>query len=258
MRNGIVLLLGLIGIANASPITIPDVPAYSWYHGCGPTAVASVFGYWDQHGFPRLFDASGADVYLTGNVQDQISSPEHNAKYDPTPDAPGPEPRDTSIADFFHTSEGALDYGWSYQADAPAAFTGYAQSRGYRFRSSYEWWSLFSWEELSREIDAGRPMMFLVDSDGDGGSDHFVPVFGYEDRGLTGLWYGFYANWDEGEAIQWERFRPVATSAPWGVSYATFVSPEDLVNTPEPASISLVMAGLAGLWMRRRVRCVRP
>jgi len=75
--------LGL-GTAYRAPVSLSNVPAYNWYHGCGPTAAASIMGYYDVHGYSNLFDASGWDaVKQTANVQDQISSPAHNAKYDP-------------------------------------------------------------------------------------------------------------------------------------------------------------------------------
>jgi hypothetical protein len=221
--------------------TIDAVPAYSWYHGCGPTAAASVIGYWDLQGFPNLFDASGADVFLTSNVQDQISSPAHNAKYDPTPDAPGPAPANTSIADWFRTSVDPLDFGWSFLAYADDAFEGYAGSRGYEFGAeTLEFSSL--WDGLVREIDAGRPFLGLVDTNGDGGTDHFVPVFGYDDRGASAKYYGFYTTWSESETIDWKPFLPLGN--PWGIGYATFVTPVGPPSSvPEPESWLLVLIG---------------
>jgi hypothetical protein len=101
----------LTGVNDSIAKVLDEVPAYNWYHGCGPTASASVIGYYDLHGYPQLFDAQGWDaVRLTENVQDQISSPQHNAKYDSTPDdLTLPVPPPTSLADFMHTS--LLDFG---------------------------------------------------------------------------------------------------------------------------------------------------
>jgi hypothetical protein len=245
------------GTALADPVVLSSVPAYSWYHGCGPTAVASVFGYWDLHGYGNLFDASGQDLFLTANVQDQISSPAHNAKYDFTPDNPNlPAPPDTSIADYFHTSEGSLGYGWSFQSDAPEAFSGYAAYRGYDFSSSDEYfYSGFTWDLFTSEIDAGRPVLFLVDTGGTGSTDHFVPVFGYDDRGAAGRWYGFYTTWSEDETVAWEPFRGLAAGHAWGIAYATFARPFG-APVPEPSTISLLAFGCAGAirytWRRRR------
>jgi hypothetical protein len=240
------------GAVIASPLTISDVPAYNWYHGCGPTAVGSVIGYWDLHGYPDLFDASGDEVFRTVRVRDQISSPAHNAKYDPTPDdAVLPAPPTTSIADFFQTSEGFLEYGWSYQSFTDDAFVGYAAYRGYRFASSYVAYSGLLWDGVVDEINAGRPMVFLVDTDGNGSTDHFVPVIGYDDRG-DGKWYGIYTTWSEDETVVWERYRGMQSGNQWGIGYATFADPLD-APTPEPSTLWLAAlgSGLIGIGLRR-------
>jgi len=222
--------IGIAGVlsiwAEAAPLVLEDVPAYYWYHGCGPTAAAAVFGYWDLNGFDGLFEAAGAEVFAGQNVQDRISSPQHNAKYDPTPDDPDlPVPEDTSIACWFGTSVDPLAYGWSYLWRSDDAFEGYSAYRGYPFESWYEAYggTGLTWEDLRAEIDAGRPMMFLVDTNGDGVNDHFAPVLGYDDRGAAGLWYGCYTTWSESETVVWKEF--TAKGQPWGVGYGVFVRP---------------------------------
>jgi hypothetical protein len=242
---------------SAAPVTLSEVPAYNWYHGCGPTSAGSIIGYWDLHGYPNLFSASGWDnVKLTANVRDQISSPTHNAKYDPTPDAAGPTPPFTSIADWFRTSMDPMPYGWSHQSDAPGTFEGYANYRGYDFTSYYQ--SLgsgvgnFSWTSLVQEIDAGRPMMFLVDSNGDGGTDHFVSVLGYDDEGAN-RYYGCYDTWSEDETIRWYEFLPMASGTHWGIAYATFVTPVS-PPVPIPSTMVLLGSGLMGLVGWRKFR----
>jgi hypothetical protein len=240
--------------SEAAIVTIADVPAYEWYHGCGPTAAGSIVGYYDLHGYDALFNASGwDDVRLTVNVQDEISSPEHNAVYDPDPDQ-GLAPPDTSIADFFHTSEGDLGFGWSYLSYADDAFTGYADYRGYSdwlaWNAAYE--SEFTWEDLVGEIDSDRPMMFLVDSDGDGDTDHFVPVIGYDDVTMQ---YGFYDTWSENESIRWETFQETSDRWDWGVGYATFIRP-GVTTIPEPGSMMLMALGLIGFGVAHKKRRV--
>ncbi|MFC1510293.1 PEP-CTERM sorting domain-containing protein [Candidatus Omnitrophota bacterium] len=239
--------------AEALPVLITDVPSYNWYHGCGPTAVASVIGYYDLHNYDNLFNVSGwDDVRLTANVQDEISSPAHNAKYDSTPDAPGPHPPDTSIADFFRTSEDPLGFGWSYLSYVDDAVIGYADYRGY---NGWSVWSKsylnFTWSDLTADIDNNRPLLFHVDSSGDGGVDHSVPVFGYDDRGASGLWYASYTTWHEPETIDWFQFRAIDSNYRWGVGYASFVQPGSSyvpgsLVTPEPSTMFLLGFGLLG------------
>ena len=236
--------------ASSGAKTLPNVPAYNWYHGCGPTAAGSIIGYYDLHGYDNLFTASGWNqVSQTSYVQDQISSPAHNAKYDPTPDVPSlPVPQKTSIACWFETSMDPQEYGWAYQSKADDAIVGYANYRGYQCHSWYEAYGALSWQDLTTEIDAGRPMMFLVDTDGNGGTDHFVPVLGYDDRGASGKYYGCYTTWSESETVEWFQFQGMGKA--WGVGYGTYVQ-----MVPEPSTFVLLGMGACGLlvwaWRRR-------
>ena len=235
-------------------VTLANVPAYNWYHGCGPTAAGSIMGYWDLRGYENLFSVSGWDnVKLTANVQQHISSDAHNAKYDPTPDAAGPIPPFTSIACWFQTSMDPLQFGWSYLSRADNAFFGYAGYCGYTFTAwNAAYGTQFAWSDLAAEIDAGRPMMFLVDSNGDGDTDHFVPVFGYDDDyQSSGLpYYACYDTWSESETVRWEQFQQMGYD--WGVGYATYVHPEPLSDIPEPATLALVAFGSLAIALRRR------
>lgn len=240
---------------GASQVLLENVPAYDWYHGCGPTAAASVLGYWDLNGYDSLFNASGWEaIKLTENVQDEISSSAHNTKYDPTPDDPTlPHPEDTSIADFFHTSEGDLEEGYSYLMYSDEAFTGYAAFQGYDdWYASYGSFNslAFTWEDLVEEINSGRPMMFLVDSDGENGVDHFIPVFGYDDEDFS---FAFYDVWSEAETISWTSFVGVEDGTDWGVGWGTFIvpgAPDSAV--PLSASSLYMLFGLVLIMVQAR------
>jgi hypothetical protein len=128
-----------------------------------------------MHGYPNLFDARGGAVFWTANVQNQISSLAHNAKYDSKPDNPPLlAPPDTSIADFLHTSEGALGYGGTDVEMIGAGIMGYAAYRGYDFAASeitaYDYFDNFLpgqyenlWTKLVSQIGAGRPVLLDVD-----------------------------------------------------------------------------------------------
>ena len=217
-------------VSSAGPMLLDNVPAYNWYHGCGPTAAASITGYWDLAGLSNLFDASGADVNLTDNVKDQISSPAHNAKYDPDPDIADsllPVPPKTSLADWFETSVNQA-MGWSYEAKAAPTFVGYFSYRGYAASASTVNWDDDNWTAFTTQINSGKPLLFRVDSDGDGVAEHFVPVFGYDDRGADGRWYAFYDTWSEGETVRWEPWRGLSVSGTWGIASYTTVTPSGM------------------------------
>ncbi|WP_353474149.1 hypothetical protein PVT71_19655 [Salipiger sp. H15] len=242
-----------ISVAEDLPsvaVLLEDVPAYDWYHGCSPTAAASIFGYWDLQGYSGLFEAEGWDeISLTANVQDQISSPAHNARYDPTPDDTSqPVPPDTSIADFMGTSVDPLGYGGSYLSGFDQAFEAYASLGGYEFvaqtLSNYATGTPGGqlWDAYVAEIDAGRPVPMAVDSNGDGIVDHSVPGIGYEDRGSEGVWYAAYTTWSESETPIWREFQPVTYGESWGVSHLTFVQPADLGEGGMSEEVAAVLA----------------
>jgi len=128
---------------------------------------------------------------------------------------------DNCIADWMETSRSTDNnyYGWSWSNDICPAFDDYVNSKGASYipHSQEISWSSFSWAQLVNNIEDGKPLVFLVDSNGDGDTDHFVPIIGYRDT------YGYqeYACWDTWNLnIRWERFRAMSSSYSWGVSRA--------------------------------------
>ncbi len=239
---------------GAGEVIIPGVPAYKWRDGCGPTAVGMVIGYYDNQ--------QGWDDLVAGEVPDDSpeaqqmvasrgssTSPAHYEDFALPMDAStatiladrsaapaGDEHVSDSVADFMHASWSAdgLRYGWSWSSMAGPAFTGYVKAKypsSAPTTSTYAGTSL-TWDKVMQEMSAGRPMVFLVDSDGDARTDHFVTIVGY--RESNG--YPEYACWDTWSTttLRWERFRAMSTSYGWGVWGGFTYSIDATLPAPEP------------------------
>lgn len=219
-----------------------EVPPYSWRHGCGPTAVGMVVGYYDVLGYRDLIP--GETFSQTDNVDQAIASggdfsnpnplgyEEHYEDYstpeDYYPDlltddyiAEGrPAHGDNCIADYMDTSKSTRNnyYGWSWSSDLGASFTSYVNQQNSAYSPSYaQYWmgGTLTWSVLTTEIDDGRPMVFLVDTDGDGETDHFVTVVGYRD--LPTQQYGCLDTWWPPDVVRWCDFEQIDNGQPWGV-----------------------------------------
>ncbi len=226
--------------AASAQVILYDVPAYKWRDGCGPTSAGMVIGYWDGKGFDNL--VSGSAATQTTAVDAMISSSQSFSDYalpldsypanpSPLPDkseAPfGDEHADNSIADFMDTSQShrGLYYGWSYYSDMPTALTSWVQLAAPQYQATASndtlpdfWGGTFTWDKFKAEIDAGRPVILLVDTDKDGWTDHFVAAMGYGEDGNTRLYY-FRNTWDYD--IHWYPFVPMRDGVPWGIYGAT-------------------------------------
>ncbi len=208
---------------------VGGVPVYTWYHGCGPTAAGMLLGYWDAKGFGELVKGpQGNEMYQSDEVNAMIASESHVEDYvypldgwveqpdgsfvwvDLQPDKSelGGASDDDCIADFMHTSRSAdgLVYGLSYVDMVDDALLGYASwaSQGdYVGSAEVFHQSAMTWEILVSEVDATRPMFFVVDWDGDGETDHSVAVVGYCEVGKARL-YAFHSTWDD--RLWWAEF----------------------------------------------------
>jgi hypothetical protein len=225
---------------GARPLTsadvVLDVPSYYWHHGCGPTALGMVIGYYDGNGFPDLVPgyaySQTADVDAmiandSGNPNCAAPDGDHYQDYScPEDAAPGPVLADRSslggahvsncVADFMRTSWSSISlyYGWSYFSDVPVAFRDYVDlvAPDYSTTARNELFGSFTWSEYKAEIDAGRPAVFLVDTNGDNDTDHFATGIGYnEDR----YEYAVYDTWHN--TIQWFDWRGMAVGNSWGI-----------------------------------------
>jgi hypothetical protein len=243
-----------------------NVPAYLWYRGCGPTAAGMVLGYWDGNGYPNLVSGSAATqttavnamISSTGNYNDYCLP----LDYAPAPiladlsEPPiGDEHADDSIADFMFTSQSIRNnyYGWSWFSHMEYALEDYVENEvpEYIGSAANKTFGNLSWEDYKAEIDAGRPVVFLVDSNGDGGTDHFVPGIGYDENGDTHL----YACWDTWYyQIRWEEYAQMASGQSWGIYGASLFEIDDappppgvvVINEVEPSAPDIIELFNAG------------
>ena len=220
--------------SRSSPIgdstIISDVPSYTWYNGCGPTAAGMVIGYWDGQGFDELVPGDASSQ--TAAVNSMISSSGNYDDYCVPIDSPpnllpdkselpvGDEHDDNCVADFMKTSQSYHNnyYGWSWFSDVAPSLTGYVNWAApyYEISVNTLTWGGLTWENYCEEIDANHPVVFLVDIDGDGGTDHFITAIGYDDDHN----YACYNTWDHG--TYWYDFSEIDWGNPWGIYGAIF------------------------------------
>jgi hypothetical protein len=234
---------------------IGGVPAYLWQHGCGPTAAGMVIGYWDGHGFPLLIPGDASTQ--TEAVNQAIASTAHYDDYSvPIDSSPnllldksslgGAHSPHNCLGDFMNTSWSSRQnyYGWSWFSDVDDSLLGYTNTyvnntygASYTATVSNETWGAFTWADFQAEIDADRPMIFLVDANQPyGQTDHFVPAIGYRDTNGYPE-YACFDTWSTG--MRWERFRQMSASYAWGIYGATYYR----VGAPPPAYGSIVVWG---------------
>lgn len=239
--------LGEIGVTKQSQVLLSGVPIYLWYRGCGPTALGMVVGYYDNLGFPDL--VIGDAFTQTPQVNEMIASEEHYDEYSLPKDYYPTLKEDkselggahisNSIADYMFTSwSSKINYwGWSWSNDVGAAFAHYAlqQNENYVIETNSVYYNSDSWNYLKTEIDNNRPVVLLVDSSGDGSTDHFVTGIGYDDSTHQ---YAIYNTWDS--SVHWHEYRAMSSSYSWGVfNFITFLVENHLSIDELESNISI-------------------
>lgn len=252
-RTGPVPPIGISNLskkASSSQIIIADVPCYIWRHGCGPTALAMVIGYYDIHGFSDLF-ADYGDIQTT-SINQNIAGNDHYQDYsipiDTFPNlvddksTTGGAHQSNCVADFCYTSWSSANnyYGWSWASDIASAFTDYVATinPSYLTECSTIYNDALDWEEYKNEINGNRPVVFLVDTDGDGNTDHFVTGIGYDEMTHE---YSFYNTWDGN--IHWYPWLPIQSGTEWGIfCYIKYsISFPSAVTDPDQALTSNIL-----------------
>tara|TARA_B100000902_G_C27320903_1_gene924384 strand:+ start:1923 stop:2855 length:933 start_codon:yes stop_codon:yes gene_type:complete len=234
-------------ISKNNSVIINNVPSYTWHRGCGPTALGMIIGYYDLHGFDELFPDS--TLIQTNDINMLIASDEHYYNYSlPLDYYPnllqdiseiGTPHINNSIADFMNTSMSSCGnyWGWSWSSDIGTAFESYVNYRSINYITSidYEYYSNNSWNEYKIEIDNNRPVIILVDTDGDNSTDHFVVGIGYNEFSQE---FGCYDTWDQN--IHWYSWQEMDQGINWGVYgfnkfniEQVFTNIEEQINTTD-------------------------
>lgn len=206
------------------------MPAYGLYIGCAPTADAMILAYYDlAHGDTNLFTIGGTNLYNGFNVKSAIS-------------ALATDSTTTSGT----TAPGNLIPGLKTYAAANGGYT--FSGTGTRLSDSLS----AGWTTLVNNINAEHPMIFYVDSDGDGKPDDFVPVIGYDTShlfgdGSIGEAYACYNETADGMSAVWYKFEtPVA-----GNQFDTYGITEDFTingpSVPEPSTTTSFFVGIGAL-----------
>ena len=243
--HGAVAEAGLGFTPGPNSHVIEHVPAYIWFNGCGPTSGAMILGYWNWLERSKGYDwvMPGDSSEQTQMVNDVIASPQHIADYalphddettglrlDKSEPPFGNAHVNNSLADDMSTSFSSRGnfWGWSWFSDVSKAFEGYLgranpgdfSVQTYNIRMND---STLNFEVFKSFIDRDIPVMLLVDSNGDGQTDHFVPAYGYDvEYDANGQEVDYYAarnTWDY--LVHWYRWQPMAPKAPYGVYGAT-------------------------------------
>ena len=210
--------------SNKSEVIINNVPSYIWRHGCGPTALGMIIGFYDNNDYPDFI--VGEASIQNDNVNNAIANTEHYDDYSlPIDEYPnllqdnselGGAHTSNCIADYMQTSWSSEEnyYGWSWNNMISTAFISFVQQQypSLNPTTSLDYFSYSSWESYKAQINNNRPVILLVDTDGNGSTDHFVTGIGYNETNST---YGIYDTWDND--IHWFQWQQMSNGSAWGI-----------------------------------------
>ena len=226
---------------------IAGVPAYLSRHGSGPTAAAMVLAYHDAHGFPELLPGDAS--VQTDPINLAIASQEHYNDYCFPLDTPPtilpdkselPEEErhpDNCLADRCLTSRSLYGnyYGQTKNMDLKPGIEGFVRSGGKYVATAATYpFAQVDWATVRNEVLSHRPMIFLVDADGDGLEDLFITVIGfYTENDIN--YFGCFDTQD-GD-LHWHEYRQAESGVPGGVVYVHIVGVSYEVFPPVKAAL---------------------
>jgi hypothetical protein len=192
---------------------LDNVPDYDWYHGCSPTSGGQLIGYWDnQAGYGNLWNGTAPlSASHSHPIYEMVASDEHvNATYQDEACTHTNAPN--SIACFMHTTpDTGASSGWNISsgmrgyADWDDPYTLIDESHDFTsflYMTPHAGWDdfwkdgAFRYDDLVREIDAGRPV--LLNLSFSNGSGHSVTAYGYWIDGNGDRWYAVRDTWQNG------------------------------------------------------------
>ncbi|MGY1423294.1 S-layer homology domain-containing protein [Bacillus cereus] len=134
---------------------ILDVPDYTWYVGCTPTAIANIVSYWAENGFPNLHKRTETANQLIDRLGNLMETDRGTGE----------------------TTEGVLFGTWPHKIKP--ALEKYWKDRGYTAEISWVVEPL-SYSAVQKEINAGRPIGLGVQNHPIYTSHH-ITLVGYEE-----------------------------------------------------------------------------
>ncbi len=181
---------------------LDETPKYVWLHGCGPTAVGMLFGYYDIKYNTHFLDGNAEQLHYVAN---SIVSNQHYNDYSQPIDndyiiadksETGNPHSDNSLADFLGTSVSidGLQYGWGFVSKIATGIEQYAAYKGYDIQAQY--YDGFTISDFKKEIDEGRPFIAFINGGGSNYANHFVTVVGYDHDNII-----FHTTWDDPSII---------------------------------------------------------
>lgn len=183
---------GLPAAGGGDPL-IEDVPAYYWTCGCVTTAATMAVGYWDAHGFDNLIPGSNSwteNNQVIVNLMIDLGLNHCGIMFGCGPGGGGGGTG---------SSPGQCFESW-------VRFKGYTENFtiggiGGNFTTQ--------WNNYKTEIDAGRPVVLLVDCLGGWGyTNHGIIAIGYDDTNPAAPMYAMYNTWDF--SVHWVSFTRIS------------------------------------------------
>lgn len=201
---------------------LDGVPDYHNHDGCSPTSGGQLIGYWDsQPGYQNMWDGTAPSGPETQShpIYNMIASPEHVSQTF-NGDACTHTGAPNSVSCFMHTDP---DSGGSWTWNVGSGMNQYAawDNPNTAINESHDFvsfnylapragwddvWrrSAFQYEDLIREVNAGRPLLLNVSLDvPDENTGHSVTAYGYRIDDAGTPWFAVRDTWQDGISNRW-------------------------------------------------------